>query len=143
MSDNGSPFVVWMPGVLTRFGKTLRELEIRHIRTQVNSPWTNGKIEAFWATLKREVLDREVFRSLEEAEAALERFSRYDNYHRLHGEIGWLTPAERYDGTPFTDRGFENVPALEHLMPWLEDLRAAASTSLRNHLEPHLGFRGR
>ena len=48
MSDNGSPFVVWMPGVLTLFGKTLEELHIRHIRTQVNSPWTNGKIERFW-----------------------------------------------------------------------------------------------
>ena len=40
MSDNGSPFVVWMPGVLTLFGKTLEDLRIRHIRTQVNSPWT-------------------------------------------------------------------------------------------------------
>jgi len=126
MSDNGSPFVVWMPGVLTGFGKTLRDLAIRHIRTQVNSPWTNGKIESFWATLKREVLDREIFRSLEDAEAALERFARYYNYHRLHGEIGWLTPAERYDGTPFTDRGFEHVPALEHLQSWLADLHAAA-----------------
>jgi transposase InsO family protein len=126
MSDNGSPFVVWMPGVLTQFGKTLRELEIRHIRTQVNSPWTNGKIEAFWATLKREVLDREIFGSLADAEMALERFARYYNYHRLHGEIGWITPAERFDGTPFTDRGFENIPALAHLRGWLEDLRAAA-----------------
>ena len=126
MSDNGTPFVIWMPGVLTQFGKTLRDLEIRHIRTQVNSPWTNGKIEAFWATLKREVLDRQVFRSLADAEAALERFARYYNYHRLHGEIGWATPAERYDGTPFTDRGFDNVPALAHLEGWLEDLRAAA-----------------
>ena len=115
-----------MPGVLTQFGKTLRELEIRHIRTQVNSPWTNGKIESFWATLKSEVLDREVFRSIEDAEAALGRFSRYYNYHRLHGEIGWLTPAERFDGTPFTDRGFDNVPALAHLQPWLAELRAAA-----------------
>jgi len=126
MSDNGTPFVHWMPGVLTRFGKELRELEVRHIRTQVDSPWTNGKIESFWATLKSEVLDREIFRSLAEAEAALERFSRYYNYHRLHGEIGWLTPAERFDGTPFTDRGFENVPALRHLENWLEDLRKAA-----------------
>ena len=126
MSDNGSPFVHWMPGVLTRFGRTLRELEVRHIRTQVDSPWTNGKIEAFWATLKSEVLDREVFRSLADAERALERFARYYNYHRLHGEIGWLTPGERYDGTPFTDRGFENIPALAHLQGWLEDLRAAA-----------------
>jgi transposase len=42
MSDNGTPFVVWMPGVLTLFGRTLAELHIRHVRTQVNSPWTNG-----------------------------------------------------------------------------------------------------
>ncbi|GAC1491057.1 MAG: hypothetical protein NVS1B1_08590 [Candidatus Limnocylindrales bacterium] len=126
MSDNGSPFVHWMPGVLTRFGKELRDLEIRHIRTQVDSPWTNGKIESFWATLKSEVLDRQIFRSLVDAEAALGRFSGYYNYHRLHGEIGWLTPAERFDGTPFTDRGFENVPALLHLEHWLADLRKAA-----------------
>ena len=126
MSDNGTPFVSWMPGVLTRFGKTLRELAVRHIKTQVDSPWTNGKIESFWATLKSEVLDREVFRSLADAEAALERFVRYYNYHRLHGEIDWSTPAERFDGTPFTDRGFDNIPSLEHLVPWLEQLRKAA-----------------
>jgi len=126
MSDNGVEFVHWIPGVLTRFGKTLRELEIRQIKTQVNTPWTNGKIESLWATLKSEVLDREIFRSLADAEAALDRFARYYNYHRLHGEIGWLTPGERFDGTPFTDRGFDNIPALEHLVPWLEDLRAAA-----------------
>lgn len=126
MTDNGSEFVHWMPGLLNRFGKTLRELEIRQIQTQINTPWTNGKIESFWATLKSEILDREVFRSLADAEAALERFVRYYNYHRLHGEIGWLTPGERFDGTPFTDRGFENIPTLLHLVPWLEELRAAA-----------------
>ncbi len=126
MTDNGTEFVHWMPGVLNRFGKTLRELAIRHIQTQINTPWTNGKIEAFWATLKSEVLDREIFRSLDEAEAAMDRFVRYYNYHRLHGEIGWITPGERFDGTPFTDRGFQNIPALTHLTGWLEKLRAAA-----------------
>jgi transposase InsO family protein len=126
MSDNGSPFVVWMPGVLTRFGKTLRELEIRHIRTQINSPWTNGKIERFWGTLQTEVLDRQVFRSLAAAEVALAEYASYFNYHRLSGAIGWLTPAERFDGTPFTDRGFEHIPALEDLQPWLAELMAAA-----------------
>jgi transposase InsO family protein len=126
MTDNGAEFVHWMPGMLNRFGKTLRELEIRQIKTQINTPWTNGKVESFWATLKGEVLDREVFRSLAEAEAALDRFAGYYNYHRLHGEIGWLTPGERFDGTPFTDRGFDNIPALQHLTGWLEDLRAAA-----------------
>ncbi|HXJ49640.1 MAG TPA: integrase core domain-containing protein, partial [Candidatus Acidoferrum sp.] len=126
MSDNGSPFVVWMPGVLTAFGKTLQEMAIRHIRTQINSPWTNGKIERFWKLLQAEVLDREVFRSLEQAEVALNRFAAYYNYHRLSGAIGWLTPAERFDGTPFTDRGFENIPALEHLQDWLAELMRAA-----------------
>src|SRR5436309_1994625 len=49
MSDNGQPFVFWMPGVLTLFGKRLRDLHFQHLRTQISSPWTNGKIEAFWA----------------------------------------------------------------------------------------------
>lgn len=92
----------------------------------MNSPWTDGNIESFGATLKSEVLDREIFRSLEDAEAALDRFGRYYNYHRLHGEIEWCTPAERYDGTPFADRGLENIPALQHLESWLADVRTAA-----------------
>ncbi len=125
MSDNGAPFVVWMPGVLTLFGKTLEHLQVRHIRTQVDSPWTNGKIERFWGVLQSELLDRELFRTPEAADAALMRFAGYYNYHRLHGELDWQTPAERYDGTPFTDRGFEHVPALEHLQGWLTELMAA------------------
>ena len=122
MSDNGVPFVVWMPGVLTLFGKTLEELRVRHLRTQVNSPWTNGKIERFWGVLQSEVLDREVFRTIDDAADGLARFAAYYNYDRLHGELGWQTPAERFDGTPFTARGFERVPALAHLDGWLSDL---------------------
>ena len=125
MSDNGAPFVVWMPGVLTLFGKTLAELEIKHIRTQVNSPWTNGKIERFWGVLQSELLDRELFPTPDAANDALTRFALYYDYHRLHGQLGWQTPAERWDGTPFTDRGFEHVPALEHLQGWLTELMAA------------------
>lgn len=125
MSDNGSPFVVWMPGVLTLFGKTLAELRVRHLRTQVNSPWTNGKIERFWGVLQAELLDREIFHDSAAAEDGLARFSRYYNDHRLHGELDWHTPAERYDGTPFVDRGFEHIPALAHLHGWLSELKAA------------------
>jgi transposase InsO family protein len=125
MSDNGSPFAVWMPGVLTLFGKTLEQLRIKHVRTQVNSPWTNGKIERFWGVLQSELLDRELFPTPEAAEEALTRFAIYYDYHRLHGELDWHTPAERYEGTPFTDRGFEHVPALAHLQDWLSELMAA------------------
>jgi transposase InsO family protein len=126
MSDNGKPFVGWMPGLLSSFGKRLAELHIRHLRTQITSPWTNGKIEAFWDILQAEVLDRERFAGLAQAEAALARFAEYYNYHRLSKVLGWLTPAERYNGTPFTDRGFQNVPALAHLQPWLTEVMNAA-----------------
>jgi len=126
MSDNGQPFVVWMPYVLTRFGKRLRDLHIQHLRTQISSPWTNGKIEAFWAVLQAEVLDRQRFAGLADAELALARFVQYYNYHRLSGMLGWVTPAERYDGTPFADRGFDHIPALSHLQPWLEAIMNAA-----------------
>jgi transposase InsO family protein len=125
MSDNGAPFVVWMPGVLTLFGKTLAELRVKHIRTQVNSPWTNGKIERFWGVLQSELLDRELFPTPEAADDGLTRFAIYYDYHRLNGAIGWQTPAERWDGTPFTDQGFAHVPALEHLEGWLAELMAA------------------
>jgi transposase InsO family protein len=126
MSDNGLPFVVWMPGMLTGFGKRLRDLHIQHLRTQISSPWTNGKIEAFWGVLQQEVLDRRRFRSFLEAEAALTDFVDYYNYHRLSSALGWSTPAERYDGTPFTDLGFQNIPALNHLQGWLEEVMNAA-----------------
>ena len=33
MSDNGSPFATWVPGVLTPYGRTLAGLQIQHIRT--------------------------------------------------------------------------------------------------------------
>jgi transposase InsO family protein len=126
MSDNGKPFVGWMPGLLSLFGKRLAELHIQHLRTQITSPWTNGKIEAFWDILQAEVLDREWFSSLAQAEGALARFADYYNYHRLSGVLGWLTPGERYNGTPFTDRGFANIPALAHLQGWLEEVMDAA-----------------
>ncbi len=124
MSDNGLPFVTWLPRLMTSFGKRLQELHINHLRTQISSPWTNGKIEAFWGVLQAEVLDRQAFGSLAAAELALANYVRYYNYHRLSGTLGWLTPAERYDGTPFTDLGFQHIPALAHLQPWLQQLQA-------------------
>jgi transposase InsO family protein len=98
---------------------------VKHIRTQVNSPWTNGKIERFWGVLQSELLDRELFPTPAATDAGLIRFATYYDYHRLKGAIGWQTPAERYVGTPFTDRGFEHVPALKHLQGWLSELMAA------------------
>lgn len=49
----------------------------------------------------------------------------YYNYHRLHGELDWQTPAERFDGTPFADRGFASVPALAAVADLLDAMLAA------------------
>ena len=127
MTDNGTPFVAIVRTFLSRFQRSLADLEIRHIRTQVDTPWTNGKIEAFWAILQAEVLDRQHLADLAAAETAVTAYATYYNYHRLHGELDWLTPAERFDGTPFRDRGFEHVPALAPVADLLAMLLAEAA----------------
>jgi transposase InsO family protein len=120
MTDNGTPFVAITRSMLSRFQRSLEELRIRHIRTQIDTPWTNGKVEAFWANLQREVLDRQQLADLAAAEAAVTAYAGYYNYHRLHGELDWQTPAERFDGTPFIDRGFASVPALAGIADLLD-----------------------
>jgi transposase InsO family protein len=126
MTDNGTPFVAIVRTMLSRFQRSLADLQIRHIRTQIDTPWTNGKVEAFWATLQAEVLDRQEIADLATAERAVTEYAGYYNYHRLHGELDWHTPAERFDGTPFTDRGFQNIPALTGVSELLSELLAAA-----------------
>jgi len=61
------------------------------------------------------------------AEAAVTAYAGYSNYHRLHGELDWQTPAERFDGTPFTDRGFASVPALAPVADLLDAILAAGT----------------
>ena len=112
MTDNETPFVAITRLMLSRFQRSLAELSIRQIRTQIDTPWTNGKIEAFWATLQSEVLDRQQLADLAAAEDAVTAYAGYYNYHRLQGELDRQTPAEPFDGTPFTDRGFGSVPSL-------------------------------
>ena len=83
---------------------------------------SRSSIERFWGVLQSELLDRELFPTPEAANEGLMRFAVYYDYHRLNGAIGWQTPAERWDGTPFTDEGFEYVPALEQVQGWLTEL---------------------
>ena len=56
--------------MLSRFERSLAEREIRHIRSQVVTPGTNGQIERIEATLQAEVLDRQHLEDLAAADAA-------------------------------------------------------------------------
>jgi hypothetical protein len=67
-------------------------MAIRHIRAQINSLRTNGKIEPFWKLLQAGGLRPRSLALAEEAEVVLNPFAAYYKYHRISGAIGWLIP---------------------------------------------------
>jgi transposase InsO family protein len=60
----------------------------------------NGKAEAFIKTLDRELLARRTFASLDDLQAALDRYLTFYNNYRLHSSLGWQPPVTRYAGRP-------------------------------------------
>ena len=52
------------------------------------SPWENGYIESLNRKLRDELLDREIFYSLNEVKVLIERWRRHDNTVRPHSSLG-------------------------------------------------------
>ena len=96
LTDNGPQFVTWK-GV-TRFEKLLQGLGIYHTKARPHHPQTLGKLESFYRNIERELLNVEVFRSLEEAQERIAQYIEHYNYVRPHQGIGGFTPADRYFG---------------------------------------------
>ena len=91
LSDNG-------PGYLSRvFASYLRFVGIRHIVAAPYHPQTNGKIERYHRTLKREV-KLLIYELPSALEAAIAGFVDYYNHRRHHEGIGNVTPADVYQG---------------------------------------------
>ena len=91
LSDNG-------PGYISRaFRDYLKLVEIKHILAAPYHPQTNGKLERYHQTLKRDVnqVPYEMPSDLEEALAA---FVSYYNYRRYHKALGNVTPADVLNG---------------------------------------------
>lgn len=57
------------------------------------SPWENGFIESFNARLRDELLDGEIFYSLNEARVVIESWRRHCNIELPHGSLGYKPPA--------------------------------------------------
>ncbi len=87
LSDHGTQYYD-VHGGISKFTEFCSENKIKHIMGSIGHPQTTGKIERFFRTFKEEY---DVFNSLEE-------FVDYYNNRRLHGAIGYLTPAEVYYG---------------------------------------------
>lgn len=92
MSDNGSEFSSRANPTNHPFEKLLLFYDIKHLYTQPFRPQTNGKIERFWRTLEEELLDGEVFDTLEEFKHYIQGYVIYYNEHRGHQGIGNKIP---------------------------------------------------
>ncbi len=57
------------------------------------SPWENGYIESFNGKLRDELLDREIFYTLGEAQVLIGRWRQEYNTFRPHSALGYRPPA--------------------------------------------------
>lgn len=95
LTDNGTPFVGKGIAGLSQLNVWWTELGIQHIRTQLKSPYQNGKHERMHREMKREVT-RPPGHNINEQSQMLEDFRRRYNEERGHGGIGDQTPISQY-----------------------------------------------
>ena len=97
LSDNGKEFTTHFKKGREnhRFEAYLKEEDIIHQYTRPYRPQTNGKVEAFWKILKKELLKKIQFKNWEHFDEALEAYLKTYNSKRPHGGIHRLTPEEK------------------------------------------------
>jgi transposase InsO family protein len=90
-----------------RRNRSLHELlareAIRHLFIQRGRPQTNGKVERYQQTLKREWGLGQVYRSSEHRAAALSHWLHYYNERRPHSALGGQPPISRVHNVPRQD----------------------------------------
>jgi len=86
-SDNGSEFTA--KAVRSWLGR----IGVKTLFIEPGSPWENGYNESFNGKLRDEVLNREVFYTLQEAQIIIERWRQEYNTFRPHSSLGYLPPA--------------------------------------------------
>lgn len=92
ISDNGPQFIA------ADFKAFVRFIGASHVRTSPYYPQSNGKKERFYQTLKDEAIRRQTPLCLDDARRVTARFIDYYNTVRLHGAIGYVTPADMLAG---------------------------------------------
>lgn len=85
-SDNGSEFVA---EILRNW---LRILEVKTLYIEPGSPWENGYIESFNGKFRDELLNREIFYTLKEAQVLIERWRKEYNHFRPHSSLNDRVP---------------------------------------------------
>jgi len=86
-SDNGPEFTA------RAIRRWLSRLGVKTLFIERGSPWENGYIESFNGRLRDELLNREIFTTLEEARVLIEQWLREYNQVRPHSSLGYRPPA--------------------------------------------------
>ena len=86
-SDNGPEFTA------KAIRTWLNRIGVKTLFIERGSPWENGYIESFNGKLRDELLNREIFTTLEEAKVLIEQWRREYNQICPHSARGYLPPA--------------------------------------------------
>ena len=87
LSDNGAGYIC------RAFRDYLHLVGIRHILAAPFHPQTNGKLERYYQTIKREV-NQVPYEFPGQLERAIADFVEYYNFHRYHKALSNVTPAD-------------------------------------------------
>jgi transposase InsO family protein len=92
ISDNGTQFIA------KDFTDFMRIKGLQHVRTSVNHPQSNGKLERWHRTLSQECLRTKSLLDLDDARRVIAEYVTFYNTKRLHSSIYFLTPEEVLNG---------------------------------------------
>jgi len=86
-SDNGPEFTA------RAVRNWLGRIGVNTLYIEPGSPWENGYNESFNGKLRDELLNREIFTTLHEAQVLIERWRKHYNTVRPHSSLGYRPPA--------------------------------------------------
>jgi putative transposase len=92
ISDNGPQFIA------RDFTEFIRLTGVTHVRTSPYYPQSNGKLERWHGSLKRECVRPAAVSSFDEARRRISSYVDHYNNVRLHSSLGYVTPADKLIG---------------------------------------------
>ena len=92
ISDNGPQFIS------KDFKQFIRLCGMTHVKALPYYPQSNGKLERYHKTVKRDCIRQMIPLSLQDARRIMADFVDHYNTRRLHSAIGYLTPRDKLDG---------------------------------------------
>lgn len=107
ITDNGSPFVSGS------FKKLMTLNNIKHVKTSIRHPQSNGKIERFFQSLKHEFLYFFFLTSKRHLDSLLSEYLHYYNQFRLHEALDGQSPDAVYykKAVPKPDKSSKQIRA--------------------------------